>query len=327
MLLHLLLFLALYTIFNHFVNKIRNLPPSPYPALPIVGHLYLFKKPLHRALSKISNRHGPVLLLHFGFRPVVAISSPSAIEECLTRNDAVLANRPRLLPGKHLGYNYTSLAWAPYGDHWRNLRRIASLQILSSSRLQNLSHIRHDEVRSLIRRFLRYENQTVEMKSMFFELTLNVMMRMIAGKRYYGENVAEVEEAKKFQEIVTATFRLGAVTNISDFLPVLKWVGGRSGYENSLIELQKTRDGFMQRLIDEYKEKASRGTVSGDKKKTMIEVLLGLQESEPEYYTDEIIKGIMVVCTKLTFFFPLCFEILTQLFSYELRFYSSSIEA
>lgn len=162
---------------------------------------------------------------------------------------------------------------------------------------------------------------------MFFELTLNVMMRMIAGKRYYGENVAEVEEAKKFQEIVTATFRLGAVTNISDFLPVLKWVGGRSGYENSLIELQKTRDGFMQRLIDEYKEKASRGTVSGDKKKTMIEVLLGLQESEPEYYTDEIIKGIMVVCTKLTFFFPLCFEILTQLFSYELRFYSSSIEA
>ncbi|KAF3443538.1 hypothetical protein FNV43_RR13224 [Rhamnella rubrinervis] len=291
-----LLFLALYVFYNHVLHKIRNLPPSPYPALPIVGHLYLFKKPLHRALSKISNRHGPVLHLQFGSRPVVVVSSPSAAQECLTKNDVVFANRPRLLAGKYLGYNYTSLAWAPYSDHWRNLRRISSLEILSSNRLQMLSHIRHDEIRSLIRRqfLLSHENQTVvEMKSMFFELTLNVMMRMIAGKRYYGDNVTDAEEARMFQEIVRDTFRLGAATNISDFLPLLRWVGSR-GYEKKLIELHKSRDGFMQKLIDEHKARANRGSQQ-DNRKTMIEVLLGLQESEPDYYTDEIVRGMMVV--------------------------------
>lgn len=39
----------------------------------------------------------------------------------------------------------------------------------------------------------------------------------------------------------------------------------------------------------------------GEKKqrKTMIEVLLALQESEPEYYKDEIIRGIMLVSRKI----------------------------
>ena len=210
MFLNILLFIALYAISNHFLGKIRNLPPSPFPVLPIIGHLYLIiKKPLvHRAFSKISDRYGPVLLLRFGSRPVLLISSPSAAEECLAKNDIVFANRPRLLAGKHLGYNYTSLVWASYGDHWRNLRRISSLEILSFNRLQMLSHIRADEVRSLIRCLACSDhNETVEMKSLLFELMLNIMMRMIAGKRYYGENVEKVEEAAKFQEMVSETLR------------------------------------------------------------------------------------------------------------------------
>ncbi|KAF2324310.1 hypothetical protein GH714_012249 [Hevea brasiliensis] len=86
------------------------------------------------------------LLLDFGYRRVLLVSSPSAVEECFTKNDVVFANRPRLLHGKHLGYNYTSLVWAPYGDLWRNLRKLSSLEILSSHRLQLLSSIRSDEV-------------------------------------------------------------------------------------------------------------------------------------------------------------------------------------
>ncbi|GLU04188.1 hypothetical protein SLE2022_213480 [Rubroshorea leprosula] len=139
MFLHVILFTALYAITIHFLHKIRNLPPIPFPTLPIIGHLHLLKKPLYRSLSKIANQHGPLLLLHFGSRRVLVVSSPEAAEECFTKNDIVIANRPHLLAGKHVGYNYTSLAWASYGDHWRNLRRISSIEILSTNRLQLLS--------------------------------------------------------------------------------------------------------------------------------------------------------------------------------------------
>lgn len=278
---------------NHFLSRIQNLPPSPFPTLPIIGHLHLLRKPLHQTLSKISNRYGPILHLKFGSRPVLVVSSPSAAEDCLAKNDVVFANRPRLLVGKHLGYNYTSLTWAPYGEHWRNLRRISSLQILSSHRLQTLSHIRADEVRSLIRRLLRDDQkQAVDLKSAFFDLTLNVMMMMIAGKRYYGDSVAEAKEASKFQEIVAESIELAAVTNMADFLPIFRWVGD-GGMEKRLILLQEKRDSLMQSLIQEHRTMGS----GGEKKqtKTMIEVLLALQESEPEYYKDEIIRGIMLV--------------------------------
>lgn len=249
MLFHFLLFEAFYVLANHFLSRIQNLPPSPFPTLPIIGHLHLLRKPLYQTLSKISNRYGPILLLKLGSRPVLVVSSPSAVEDCLARNDVVFANRPRLLVGKHLGYNYTSLTWAPYGEHWRNLRRISSLQILSSHRLQALSHIRADEVRSLIRRLLRDgQKQAVDLKSAFFDLTLNVMMMMIAGKRYYGDSMAEAKEASKFQEIVAESIELAAVTNMADFLPIFRWVG-KGGMEKRLILLQEKRESFMQSLI------------------------------------------------------------------------------
>ncbi|GLU04176.1 hypothetical protein SLE2022_213370 [Rubroshorea leprosula] len=295
MFLHVILFTALYAITIHFLHKIRNLPPIPFPTLPIIGHLHLLKKPLYRSLSKIANQHGPLLLLHFGSRRVLVVSSPEAAEECFTKNDIVFANRPHLLAGKHVGYNYTSLAWASYGDHWRNLRRISSIEILSTNRLQLLSGIRSDEIRLLVQKLFKNQNQTVDMKSAFFELTLNVMMRMMARKRYHGDSVAEVEEAKRFRDLTTKTFLYGGATNMEDFLPVLRWV---SNCEKRLVNLQEERDKFMQELVDECRRRLEdenkNSSLPGAKNKTMIEVLLSLQKSEPHNYRDENIRSTML---------------------------------
>ncbi|PPE02964.1 hypothetical protein GOBAR_DD00034 [Gossypium barbadense] len=258
----------------------RGLPPSPALSLPIIGHLHLIKKPLHRTLAKLSKQHGPILFLRFGSRPVLVVSSPSATEECLSKNDTVFANRPRLLAGKHLGYDYTTLVWAPYGDHWRNLRRVASLQLLSSNRVQKYLGIRMDEV--------------VEMKSMFFELTLNVMMRMIAGKRYCRNGEDELEEEKKFKEIVRESFQVSGATNIVDFVPMLKWVG-LNKIEKKLEILQRKRDEFMQNLIDERRKLTSSNSCYEQNSKTIVDVLLSAQETDPDYYTDDTIRGFMQV--------------------------------
>lgn len=120
------------------------------------------------------------------------------------------------------------------------------------------------------------------------------MMRMIAGKR-------EVEEGRKIREIVTETFLLGGVTIMEDYLPFLRWVGNR-GKEKRLILVQEKRDSFMQSLIEEHRRMGS----SEGEKRTLIEVMLAKQESEPEYFKDEIIRGIMLVrsnfCTKVCLF-------------------------
>ncbi|KAL6215432.1 hypothetical protein ACLB2K_014862 [Fragaria x ananassa] len=295
-----LLSIAFLLLKNYLQKANRLLPPSPGLSLPVIGHLYLLKKPLHRTLAKVADRYGPIVYIKFGSRPVILVSSPSAAGECFTKHDVAFANRPKLLAGKYLGCNYTTVTWASYGSHWRNLRRIASLELLSSNRLQMLQGIRVDEVRSLICRLSQGSNggefQSLEMKSKFFELTLNVMMRMIAGKRYYGEEIAESEEAKQFQQIVAETFQLSGAGNAADFLPILNYVGV-SKLEKKLIILQKKRDKFLQDLIDQHRQKQS-GSALEHRSKTMVDVMLSLQGTEPEYYNDEIIRGLMHLWSK-----------------------------
>ncbi|MCL7032566.1 hypothetical protein MKW94_028214 [Papaver nudicaule] len=297
------LLFILSVLLIHKKKKIKNLPPTP-PSLPILGHLHLAKKPLYRALAtKISDQYGPVLYLRFGSRPVLVVSDPSIAEECLNKNDIIFANRPRLFFGKHLGYDYTSLVWAPYGHNWRNLRRISALEIFSPSRLQMFLAIRVDEARLMIKQLTSGGNdeyRTVDLKAALFGMTLNVMMRMIAGKRYYGEDVKEVEEAAYFRELVEETFVLGGASNVGDFLPLLRWFG-HNETEKRIERLTKNRDVFLQRLVEERRklmakerEELRDGNVdwSVGKQRTMIDVLLSLQKDEPDYYTDQMIRSL-----------------------------------
>ncbi|XVF61272.1 hypothetical protein PTKIN_Ptkin08bG0117000 [Pterospermum kingtungense] len=280
--------LVLFLSFKLFQSKLRqkNLPPSP-PSLPIVGHLHLLKPPLHRPFHKLSQKLGPIFSLQLGSRLAVVVSSPSEVEECFTKNDIVLANRPNLLLSKHLGYNHTTVISAPYGDHWRNLRRISTIEIFSSNRLNMFHAIRKDEVRRLLLKLSRnsYEGFVkVELKSMFADLTFNNLMRMMAGKRYYGEDVTDDSEAKEFRELVAEVIENGGAGNPGDYLPILNWVGN---YEKKLLVLAKRMDRFLQGLIDERRNEKGGNT--------MIDHLLSLQESEPEYYNDQIIKGLIFV--------------------------------
>ncbi|KAJ4848865.1 hypothetical protein Tsubulata_036350 [Turnera subulata] len=290
--LYLLLFLVLHTITKHFLNKIQNHPPTPFPSLPIIGHLYLLKGPFHRAFTKISERYGPIVLLQFGSLRVLLVSSPKIAEECLGKNDIVFANRPHLFYAKYISDNYTSVVWASYGDHWRNLRKIASLEILSTHRVQMLSNIRQEEIKSLTLYLFQNQNKKLNMKTTFFELTLNVMMRMIAGKRYYGDSVTNVEEAERFREIYGELRRVSKEFFIRDLFP---WIGSKET-EKKLIQYQRKRDEWIQSLIEEQRQNRN-GDLPGERKRNLIQVLLSLQETDPEYYQDKLIRNLVLLLT------------------------------
>ncbi|KAJ8747394.1 hypothetical protein K2173_011784 [Erythroxylum novogranatense] len=69
---------------------------------------------MHRALGDLCAKYGDVLLLRFGARKVLIVSSSSAVEQCFTKNDIIFANRPRLIAGKHLHYNYRTIGLSSY---------------------------------------------------------------------------------------------------------------------------------------------------------------------------------------------------------------------
>lgn len=166
--------------------------------------------------------------------------------------------------------------------------------ILSSARLHSLSTIRRDEVRSLIRDLFKgFDNcktsKVVELKSKMFGVSYNVMMMMIAGKR-----CEDSEEARRFKEVVEESSSRMGISNLADFLPVLRWVDF-GGVKKRLKWVVEVKESVLQTLIDERRSinKSSRDqNLDPKKKKSMLEVLLDLQEEAPEY-TDEVIKAMI----------------------------------
>ncbi|KAK8552007.1 hypothetical protein V6N13_120440 [Hibiscus sabdariffa] len=284
----------------------RNLPPSP-PALPIIGHLHLLKQQPHRTLDQLSQKYGPVLLLQFGNRKVLIVSSVSAVEECFTKNDIIFANRPRLLAGKYINYNYTAMGFAPYGDYWRNIRRLTTMELFTASRLAMSATIRQDEVRLLLKElFLASAEKPAKVKltSKLIEVVFNIVLRMIAGKRYYGKDAVD-KEAEEYRDIMRGIVEINGSTNWNDFLPVLRWVDFR-GLERKMKKFSNKLDKFLQSLLQEHKgmreedlthrSLGSSDSDAGNKgtKSTLIDVMLTLQQTEPDFYTDETIKAVIM---------------------------------
>ncbi|XP_074279115.1 cytochrome P450 81Q32-like [Silene latifolia] len=271
-------------------------PPAP-PSRRIIGHLHLIKQPLHRSLQQLSSTYGSIYFLKLGFVPTVVISSPNLVEECFTRNDIILANRPRRRTGKHLNYDWTTLGSVPYGPLWRDLRRLASLELFSTVRLNMLSEIRAEEMRSLVKGLFVVGKEgcvKVELRPRFSELTFNIIMRMVTGKRYFGGEVG-VEESKVFRDIVREVFELSGASNPVDFFPLLKWVPFQK-MEAKMLAVRKKMDAFLNGLIEECRRiRNDTSADEGNNRKAMIYRLLDLQESDPSNYSDQIIKGIIMI--------------------------------
>ncbi|KAG2245466.1 hypothetical protein Bca52824_092700 [Brassica carinata] len=284
----LLLFISARFLLTRSNRKLK-LPPSPAISLPVLGHLHLFKTPLHRWFLSLYKSIGnaPIFHLRLGNRLAYVITSRSIAEECFTDNDVVLANRPKFIVSKYVGYDATHLLSAPYGDHWRNLRRIAAVELLSTQRLNSFLYIRKDEIRRLISRLSQdslHGFVEVEMKSLLGNLASNNIIRMLAGKRYYGE---ENDEAKSVRELVAEVVASSGAGNPADYLSVLRWF---TPFEKQIKNLGNRFDAFLQRIVDEKRAEKEIG-------QSMIDRLLSLQETQPDYYTDDIIKGLILSLT------------------------------
>nr|QWK52410.1 cytochrome P450 81D22-1 [Isatis tinctoria] len=282
-------FLSCKHLFGRWQCKF-NLPPSPAWSLPVIGHLHLLKPPLHRTLYSLSQSLGgaPIFRLRLGNRVAFVVSSFSLAEECFTTNDIVLADRPKFTFGRLVEYNCTTMATTSYGDHWRNLRRIGAIEIFSSHRLDKFLSIRKDEIRHLI---LCLSNNSlhgfakVELRSLFGNFNINNILRMIAGKRFYGDGAEQDDDAKGVRQLLDEAVSSAGVGHASDYVPLLRWF---TSYEKGVKKLAVRVDEFLQGLVDEKRAQKEKGN-------TMIDHLLSLQETQPEYYTDVTVKGLVVV--------------------------------
>uniref|UniRef100_A0A0D9Y0W7 Cytochrome P450 n=1 Tax=Leersia perrieri TaxID=77586 RepID=A0A0D9Y0W7_9ORYZ len=259
-------------------------PPSS-PAMPVIGHLHLMKKPLHHSLAALAGGEAMVSL-RLGARRALLVSTHATAAACFAADDAALAGRLRLLAGDVLGYGYTTVVWASHGDHWRALRRFFAAEL--SSTAKSLAADRRADVASFVAAIAGDGGgDKVTLRPRLFELMLNVMLRAVTGRRNGGG------ETRRLQEMVES-FAASGAPSVGDFFPALRWLDRLRGVEAALRKLQARRDAFVACLVDDHRRRHDAGDRDEDKK-GIIDALLTLQETDPDHYTDNVIKGIVLV--------------------------------
>ncbi|KAK8619063.1 hypothetical protein V6N13_133031 [Hibiscus sabdariffa] len=210
---------CLFTIFSTLValsccvyfyqsskNRSRSCraPPQAGGALPIIGHMHLLggQQLTHKTLGAMADKHGPVFSIRLGSNKVLVVSSWEMAKECFTVHDKVFSTRPNTVASRLLTYVSAMFGFAPYGPYWREMRKIATVELLSSNRIDMLEHIRVSEVNTAIRELYNSwigkgsgeSGVCVDMKQWFGDLTHNIAMRMVGGKRYFGPNAEHEDE-------------------------------------------------------------------------------------------------------------------------------------
>ena len=133
---------------NNCSDHGRRLPPSP-PKLPLIGHLHLVGPDPHISLAELSRKHAGrdgLMLLRLGQVPNLVVSSPSAAEAVLRTHDHVMASRPRSLVNDIIMYGASDVAFAPYGEYWRQARKLATTHMLSAKKVRSFRGAVMDEV-------------------------------------------------------------------------------------------------------------------------------------------------------------------------------------
>ncbi|KAF5178815.1 Cytochrome p450 [Thalictrum thalictroides] len=273
------LFLILVKWFNRSeTNKCRP-PPSP-SKLPIIGNLHQIHGFPHHAFKSLAQKHGPLMLLHFGSKPTLVVSSAEIAFEVMKTNDHVFSSRPELQFAKRLFYN-KDMAFAAYGEYWRQSRKVCVLQLLNPKKVQSFGFVREEEVTLMLDK-IKVSTSAVNLSEMFIALSIDVVCRVAFGKKYN-----EGELGQKFRGILKECLYLIGISNIADLIPSLAWVNYLNGLNARVENNFRDIDSFMNQVVEEHIEKKRRlggHDGSGDnEEEDFVDVMLGIENGDKDH--------------------------------------------
>ena len=105
----------------------KRLPPGPW-TLPIIGSLHHVVSVLpHRTMAELSRRHGPLMYLRLGEVPTLVVSEAETAALVMKTNDLAFSGRPRSATQEIFGSGGRDIAFAPYGELWRQMRKVCEI--------------------------------------------------------------------------------------------------------------------------------------------------------------------------------------------------------
>ncbi|KAL1542032.1 unspecific monooxygenase [Salvia divinorum] len=263
----------------------RTSPPSP-PSLPLIGNFHQLGKLPHRSLSKLSKKYGPLMLLRFGPKPVLVVSSADVARQILKTHDLTFADKPAMELLNKIFYGGNDVINLPYGEKWRKLRNILLHELLNSSRVRSFAFVREEETAVFVKKIedLSVACEPVNLTNMLAGFSNDLISCAAFGKKY-----SETEQGKMFLEFLeeaSGSFEF----SLRDFVPSLAWIDRLNGRDAAIDRLVEKRDASLDAVIDDHLKS------SNTSKDNIMGILLGIYKGDNPGVSIDLmsVKGVIL---------------------------------
>ncbi|CAL4964940.1 unnamed protein product [Urochloa decumbens] len=241
--------------------------PSPPRRLPVIGHLHLVGPLPHISLRDLAAEHSRdgLMLLRLGAVPTLVVSSPRAVQAVLRTHDHVFASRAYSPVADILFYGSSDVAFAPYGEHWRQVKKIATTHLLTNKRVRAYRHAREQEVRLVMAKIRKAATagMAVDLSSLLNSFANDIICHAVSGKF--------------FRELVEANSSLIGGFNLEDYFPgLVKLDMIKRMVCAKAQKVNKRWNELLDKLIDDHQRRSVEQR--GDEESDFIDVLLSVQE-------------------------------------------------
>lgn len=188
--------------------------------------------------------------LKFGCRSAVVVQSASLAKEVLKTQDHNFCTRPPLTGMQKLSYNGLDIAFASYGEYFREIRKICVVHLLSSKKVQSSAPIRREEVSRMIQKIssLSSASEVVNLSDLLITLSGSIICRIAFGKRCNDE-----VEKSRFLRLLNEAQIMFTTFFFADYFP---FIGGRldklTGLSSRLERAFNDLDEFYNKIIDDH---------------------------------------------------------------------------
>ena len=220
--------------------------------------------------------------LQLGEVSALVVSSPSMAREFLKTHDLSFAQRPQVLAGRVAAYNDLDIAFSPYGEYWKQMKKVCVLELLSPKRVEYFSSIRHEEVCDLVESIRSSSSSSSSSQSPInLTETLLNLMSTITSRAAFGDKFKFDDEFDLISAVEEGSL-LASGFNLADLFPSKKFLESIGQMRAKLEKMHEKVDKILQTLIDNrIKEQMGKESSeeSKEEKEDLVLILLRLQQS------------------------------------------------
>ncbi|XP_042447350.1 cytochrome P450 71A1-like [Zingiber officinale] len=264
---------------------IRKLPPGP-AKLPVIGNLHQIRgNLLHQSLWEISKQYGPLMHLKLGQVSAVVVSSATLAREVLKTFDLACCSRAHNVASSEISYGRSDMGFIPYGERWRQLRKLCTVEFFSARKINSFESVREDEIKRMEKRISSRISSSlaVNVSELARCFSCNTTCRTAFGRDIAGDDLNVCDVIRGAQEVLASFF-------VADYFPLFGWVDVATGMKSKLRKSFLELDGIYQKFIDRHLDAKSRS--GSEENEDLLDVLLRLRKDGQ--LTEENLKGILM---------------------------------